>query len=121
MSREKVKLRNDILEAYEINQVQLSMGGVISPDLRMGSVVAANFLRLSSSPAGAMALFDQLDGKIATVYQALGGDMYLLDTSTEPPKDLQLIWSNEQQCYIAEAPQTTNQWVDALKLLESSK
>lgn len=77
MSRETVRLRNDILEAYELNQAQLSMGGVISPDLRMGSVVAANFLRLSSNVAGAMALFDQLDGKIATVYQALGGDMYL--------------------------------------------
>lgn len=119
MSAETVKLRNDILEAYQLNQEQLRIGGVISPDLRMGSVVAANFLRMSSSPQGAIALFDQLDGKIATVFKALGDDVYLLETSTTPPKEA--IWSPEQNAYILEVPTATNQWVEGLKLLEQSK
>lgn len=116
MSNETVELRNSILETYEMNLHQLPLGATISPDLLMASVVAANFLRLSSSPAGAMSLFDQLDGKIATVFQAMGGDMYLLDTSTTLPHNA--YWDKTQNSYVLEAPNTTNQWTDALKLLE---
>ena len=119
LSEETVKLRNDILDTYEINQHALSMGGAISPDLMMRSVVAANFLKLSSSPSGAMSLFDQIDGKIATVFQALGGDVYLLDASTEAPANA--TWSKEHNCYVLEATNATNMWTDALKLMESIK